>query len=56
MLGISQGDMAEKLYMHRTTYNYKEQHNKFTEREQKDLYKILKRKLPEVTMDELFKG
>lgn len=55
LLNITQYDMAEKIGISATSYNHKENGKKeFLQNEMILITDIIKSKIPEVTMDEIF--
>lgn len=55
MAGLTQEDMAEHLGYSRVYYSYKENDiARFNLAERKTIFRLLKKSLPELKMDELF--
>lgn len=54
MAGFTQEDMAKILGVHRPYYTLKENGNKFTREQKVVILKLLKKKIPNLTMEELF--
>lgn len=54
MAGYTQEDIAKALGIHRPYYTLKENGSKFTQEQRKIILKLLQRKIPSLTMEELF--
>lgn len=55
MCGYAQEDIAKHLGCSRALYSYKENEvRSFTDKEKEKIYKLLRKKIPDLTMEKLF--